>query len=105
MDIYTIFLGGIMFIIICITALEVQYNMLETEVLKEIGFDWKSSSYFDDEIIVKSRAGLEKYDATKYFKENKGRLTKARIVSENKADIEIKLKSFLYSGSVVKTKI
>ena len=102
MDIYTIFLGGIMFIIICITALEVQYNMLETEVLKEIGFDWKSSSYFDDEIIVKSRAGLEKYDATKYFKENKGRLTKARIVSENKADIEIKLKSFLRDNNYKK---
>lgn len=91
MGFFIFFLG-----IILLVILEVQYNKLETEVLQEIGLlNWNTVSYFDDNITVKSRVGLEKYDAKKYFMENKGRITKVKIVIRDKTAIEAKLKSFL----------
>ena len=51
---------------------EKKYRELETEVLKILNFhNWNVASYFDENIIVKSRQTLEKYDDIKFFKENK----------------------------------
>ena len=58
---------------------------LEKAVLKDLGFSgWNSVPYFDKYITVKSRQRLEKYDAIKFFKENKDMLEKAEKVIEQK---------------------
>ena len=62
-----------------------QYKKLEKAVLKDLGFlGWNSVPYFDKYITVKSRQRLEKYDAIKFFKENKDMLEKAEKVIEQK---------------------
>ena len=58
-------------LIVCI-IMESKYKQLESEIFKELNFSsWNVVSYFDANIIVKSRQTLEKYDDIKYFKENK----------------------------------
>ena len=61
--------------------IEVSYNKLATEVLRKLGFSsWNIVQFYDDNVIVKSRKTLEKYDDIKYFKENEGRLTRAEKI-------------------------
>ena len=75
-------MGWIVIIILAIIAVKSirrrQYKKLESEVLGELGFyNWNIVSYFDEFVTVKSRQTLEKYDDTKFFKENKEMLEKA----------------------------
>ena len=69
----------ILVVIIAIITFQIvskqKYKKLETEVLKKLGFsNWNIVSYLDEQVIVKSRQTLEKYDAVKFFKENKEKL-------------------------------
>ena len=98
-------MSWIIMIILVIIAIEVikavkgqQYKKLEKAVLKDLGFSgWNSVPYFDKYITVKSRQRLEKYDAIKFFKENKDMLEKAEKVIEKKR-MAITLKEFLESN-------
>ena len=72
------------FIIMIITIKVIQanndkkYRELEAEVLKDLNYpNWNIVSYLDESVIVKSRATLEKYDAIKFFKENREKLAEA----------------------------
>lgn len=68
---------------------EQNYKHLETEVWKKFGFaNWNVVSYFDEHVTVKSRQTLEKYDAVKFFKENKEKLNRAEKIIEKKNNIE-----------------
>lgn len=99
-------MSWIIMIILVIVAIEVikavkvqQYKKLEKAVLKDLGFSgWNSVPYFDKYITVKSRQRLEKYDAIKFFKENKDMLEKAEKVIEQKKRMAITLKEFLESN-------
>ena len=72
------------------------YNKLQKEALNELGFsDWNIISYIDDNVTVKSRQALEKFDDLKYFKENREKLLRAVNVTKRKAEVEKKLKTFL----------
>lgn len=64
----------LLFVIILIIIITIynkkKYKELETEVLKKLGFSsWNIISYFDEDVTVKSRQALEKYDDIKFFKE------------------------------------
>ena len=68
--------------------LEKEYKELEKNVLYDLGLaGWYSVSYYDKYLTVKSRQTLEKYDAVKYFKEDKNRLYSAEtdIKKKNKS--------------------
>lgn len=68
--------------------LEKEYKELEKNVLYDLGLaSWYSVSYYDQYLTVKSRQALEKYDAVKYFKEDKNRIysVQADIKKKNKA--------------------
>ena len=57
----------ILVVIIAIITFQIvskqKYKKLETEVLKKLGFsNWNIVSYLDEQVIVKSRQTLEKYD-------------------------------------------
>lgn len=99
-------MSWIIMIILVIITIEVikavkgqQYKKLEKAVLKDLGFSgWNSVPYFDKYITVKSRQRLEKYDAIKFFKENKDMLEKAEKVIEQKKRMAITLKEFLESN-------
>lgn len=73
-----------------------KYKKFETEVLKELGFkNWDNISYYDEYVPVKSRQALEKYDKSKFFKENREKLDLAENVIKRKNDVETTLKNFL----------
>jgi len=75
---------------------EKKYRELETEVLKILNFhNWNVASYFDENIIVKSRQTLEKYDDIKFFKENKEKLVRAKNIIKRKNEIVNILRNFL----------
>ena len=75
---------------------EKKYRELETEVLKKLNFyNWNVASYFDENIIVKSRQTLEKYDDIKFFKENKEKLIRAKKIIKRKNEIVNILRDFL----------
>ena len=88
---------AIMIIVIAIVIItENQYQKLESEVLKKLRFsNWDIVPYFDECVIVKSRQTLEKYDAIKFFKENKEKLTRAENVIKRKDEVAIILGDFL----------
>lgn len=72
------------------------YTKLEAEVLKKLQFsDWDIVSYFDEDIIVKSRSALDKYDEIKFFKEHSEKLEQARLILEEKGEIAQTLRKFL----------
>lgn len=84
-------------------VIEKKYSELETEVLRKLGFpNWNIISYFDDNVTVKSRQALEKYDDIKFFKENRDKLVGARNVIKRKNEIENILKNFLYNNEYKK---
>ena len=54
---------------------EKQFEKLESEVLKKIGFSkWNIMPEVDEYVHVNSRQTVEKYDEIKYFKEHKDKL-------------------------------
>ena len=77
-------------------VIEKKYRKLETEVLKKLNFhNWNVASYFDEEIIVKSRKTLEKYDDIKFLKENKEKLVQEKNIIKSKNEIATILRNFL----------
>ena len=73
-----------------------KYEELEKEILQKLGFSsWNMVTYFDEYVAVKSRQALEKYDDVKFFKENKGKLTRAEEIIKKKNKIVDILKKFL----------
>lgn len=73
-----------------------KYEELEKEILQKLGFSsWNMMTYFDEYVAVKSRQALEKYDDVKFFKENKGKLTRAEEIIKKKNNIVDILKKFL----------
>ncbi len=79
--------------------LEEKYRKLEFEVLGILGFrSWDTIPYFDEYVTVKSRQALEKYDDIKFFKENQGRLEKAKNILKRKKEFSNILNKFLKSN-------
>lgn len=75
---------------------EEQYQKLENDVLKKLGFpNWNIISYFDEYVTVKSRQALEKYDDIKFFKENKEKLVSAENCIKRKTHVAEILRKFL----------
>lgn len=73
-----------------------KYKELEAEVLKDLNYpNWNIVSYLDESVIVKSRATLEKYDAIKFFKENREKLAEAEKIIQWKNEVSNTLTSFL----------
>ena len=73
-----------------------KYKQLEADALRDLGFlNWNVISYFDNNIIVKSRQTLEKYDDIKFFKENREELLRAENIIKRKYNIATTLKNFL----------
>lgn len=86
----------IMTIIIVKLMKRKKYEKLEAKVLQELGFsNWYIVSYFDEKVTVKSRQTLEKYDKTKFFKENREKLVQAENIIKRKNDIITILSRFL----------
>lgn len=86
----------IMTIIIVKIMKRKKYEKLEAKVLQELGFsNWYIVSYFDEKVTVKSRQTLEKYDKTKFFKENREKLVQAENIIKRKNDIITILSRFL----------
>ena len=81
---------------ILIIVLNQKYKKLESEVLSKLGFkDWNIVSYIDENVVVKSRQSLEKYDAVKFFKENREKLLYAEKIIKTKNEVSKVLKDFL----------
>lgn len=73
-----------------------KYKELAAEVLRALGFSgWNIVPYYDEYVTVKSRQSLEKYDDTKFFKENGDKLAQAEYIIQMKIDITAKLKRIL----------
>lgn len=96
-------MAGVLTIIIIIIAFRIitkqQYEKLEAEVLRELGFsNWNIVPYFDEYVTVKSRQTLEKYDDIKFFKEDRERLSQAEATIKRKNDVAVNLRRFLESN-------
>lgn len=79
-----------------------EYKELESDVLNELGFsDWNMIPYVDKRVIVKSRQALEKYDAIKYFKDNKEMIDKAEQIINKKNDVSKILRDFKNNNKFV----
>lgn len=75
---------------------EKKYRELEAEVLRKLGFsNWNIVSYIDENVTVKSRQTLEKYDDVKFFKENKEKLVRAQRIIQRKNEVANILSAFL----------
>lgn len=91
----------ILAIIIVKICVKRTYKKLEKEALDALGFsDWNIISYIDDNVTVKSRQALEKFDDLKYFKENREKLLRAVNVIKRKAEVEKTLKKFLEENTL-----
>ena len=91
---------AIFIIIIAIIVVKIiideKYMELENEALKKMGFpNWNIISYYDEQIIVKSRQTLEKYDDIRFFKENKEKFSRAKNIIKRKNEVADVLKKFL----------
>lgn len=94
--IQAIIISIIVAIITVYTINEKKYKELESEVLRKLGFpNWNIISYFDENVIVKSRQALEKYDDIKFFKENREKLVQAKNIIKRKNEVANILKVFL----------
>ena len=84
---------------LCYIFYKEKYKQLEKEILRNLGFiNWNVVPYCDECVTVKSRQTLEKYDAVKFFKENKDELGRAEWIVNRKSDIEKMLREFLSSN-------
>lgn len=73
---------------------------MEKDVLRELGFQNRNMiPYIDEDITVKSRQSLEKYDSVKYFKENKDMLEKAEKVIQRKNKVAETFRQFLQGNA------
>lgn len=73
-----------------------KYRELEAEILKKLGISsWNIIPYFDENIVVKSRQALDKYDETKFFRENEANLLHARRALDKKIQILKTMYGFL----------
>lgn len=73
-----------------------KYRELEAEILKKLGISsWNIIPYFDENVVVKSRQALDKYDETKFFKENETNLLHARRALDRKIQILKTMYGFL----------
>ena len=80
-----------------------EYNKLEKEVLKVLGFSgWNIIPYYDEYVRVKSRQTLDKYDDIKFFKENKDKFEQAEKIIFIKNDISHILYNFLENNDYKK---
>lgn len=79
--------------------IENEYKELETEILQELGFtSWFIITYFDAYLTVKSRQTLEKYDAVKFFKEDRDRLNSVQSCINWKTEVRDILENFLVNN-------
>lgn len=86
-------------LMICYIFYKEKYKQLEKEILRKLGFtNWNVMPYYDEHVTVKSRQTLEKYDAVKFFKENKDELGRAEWIVNKKRNIEKMLREFLSSN-------
>ena len=73
-----------------------KYKELESKVLNELDIsNWDIVSYYDENVTVKSRQTLKKYDDIKFFKENIDKLARAKSVIKRKNYISNVLTEFL----------
>lgn len=80
---------------LCYIFYKEKYKQLEKEILRTLGFiNWDVMPYYDEHVTVKSRQTLEKYDAVKFFKENKDELGRAEWIVNRKSDIAKMLRGF-----------
>lgn len=74
---------------------ERQYKIFKAKILNELGLTTLSLfSYFDTNVIVKSRQALENYDDIKFFRENKNLLEEVEKIIEMKNNVANILKKF-----------
>ena len=86
----------IVLIIVVSAVNENKYKKLETAVLEQLGFaNWDIISFCDEEVTVKSRAALDKYDDIKYFKDNREKLGMAQRILARKSEVAEILNQFL----------
>ena len=86
-------------LMICYIFYKEKYKQLEKEILRKLGFtNWNVMPYYDEHVTVKSRQTLEKYDAVKFFKENKDELGRTEWIVNKKRNIEKMLREFLSSN-------
>lgn len=84
---------------LCYIFYKEKYKHLEKEILRKLRFtNWNVVPYYDKCVTVKSRQTLEKYDAVKFFKENKDELSRAEWIVNRKSDIAKMLREFLNSN-------
>lgn len=84
---------------LCYIFYKEKYKQLEKEILRNLEFiNWNVVPYCDECVTVKSRQTLEKYDAVKFFKENKDELGRAEWIVNKKRNIEKMLREFLSSN-------
>lgn len=66
-----------------------KFKKLEAEILEKARLTgWYDVPYYDEQVVVKSRSTLEKYDAIRFFKENREKLNEAEMIIERKNFIE-----------------
>ena len=86
----------IVLIIVVSAVNENKYKKLETAVLEQLGFaNWDIISFCDEEVTVKSRAALDKYDDIKYFKDHREKLGMAQRILARKSEVAEILNQFL----------
>lgn len=94
---------SIIVVIACIVAVSLyrkkkyrELEELETEVLKKLGFlNWNIVPYYDENVVVKSRQALEKYDEIKFFKNQDNSLAFAFKEAERKDQVLKAIREFL----------
>ncbi len=83
-------------ILVFVLVSEKKYKQLESEVLKKLGFySWNIVSNIDEQVTVKSRQTLEKYDDIKFFKDNREKFSQAERVLKRKREVATILSEFL----------
>ena len=92
----TIVLAITVSILMYIAISDKKYKQLESEVLKKLGFpSWNVVSNFDEQVTVKSRQTLEKYDDIKFFKDNREKFSQAERILKRKREVATILSEFL----------
>ena len=78
---------------------EQQYREMEAQALRTLGFhNWRVVPYYDEDVVVKSRQALDKYDEIKFFKDHVGKLRQARETYAYKNEVANRLRTFLKSN-------
>lgn len=86
----------IILVVVTRKMLKNDYEQLEKEILNNLGFsDWNIIPYYDEQITVKSRQALLKYDDATFFRENREKLLEAEGILRVKSDIVAIIKKFL----------